>query len=86
MEASDTCEQLSYTLFENYAPLVVGELREHLCPHRPFFCCQLSFPRPQLLSSSHMPSSCVGLYPHEDVWMYVCNPKARASSYPMKMQ
>ena len=64
MDASDTCEQFSYTLFEKDAPLLVGEPCERLGLHRPFFCCQLSFPRPQQLSSvwDSTPRGC----------MYVC--------------
>lgn len=69
MDASDTCEQLSYTLFEKDALLIVREPCEHLGPDGPFFYHQLSFPMPQQLSSSHTPSSCVGLYPSEAVCM-----------------
>lgn len=81
---SDTCDSDTCDHWERCS--ITGEPRDHLGLQGPFFCCQLSLPRPHQLSSSYMPSSCVGLYPSEDGWMDGCNPKARALSYPMKMQ
>lgn len=66
--ASDACEQLSH--FENDALLIVGEPHEQLGPHRPFFCCQLSFPRPPLQTT--WPAAVWDSARREDGWMYGC--------------
>lgn len=64
--ASGACEQLSQ--LENDVLLMVGEPREQLGPHRPFFCCQLSSPRPP--PQATWPAAVWDSTRREDGWMY----------------
>lgn len=84
MDASDTCEQLSYSLKTMLCLLWESHVNILVLTNL-FSAVSCYFPGPN--GSLQATRPCVGLCPAEMyVCLCVCNPKARALSYPRKMQ